>query len=163
YLLGAGDINGRVGDSSSAATSTPNPGANNDFDDGAAGPGIRAPGPDRSWGGAADRSNHAPSRVGRVYGPYLDQASVSEQMRLEPQTGLFKIVDVWGQPIRYYHGWPTLDPTTRTTSLARVPVELRSGEGVQAQIDNNGQADLAIERPALNSRFMLVSAGRPVE
>jgi len=40
--------------------------------DGVEGPGFRDPGPDRSWGGGAEREEHAPSYVGRVYGPYID-------------------------------------------------------------------------------------------
>lgn len=163
YLLGAGDINGRSAEAGSSASSVPNPGANNEHDDGLAGPGFRNPGPDRSWGGAVDREKNNPTKFGRNFGPYLDQTTLQDQLVVEPESGLFKILDPWGQPVRYYTGWPTTDPVSRASSVARTPVELRSAEAVQAQIDAMGKANLELDRPTLASRFMLVSAGRPFE
>lgn len=163
YLLGAGDLNGRVGEAGSSLSTVPNPGANNEHDDGAPGPGFRNPGPDRSWGGATDREKNNPTKFGRSYGPYLDQSTLQDQLVVEPESGLFKILDPWGQPVRYYTGWPTVDATSKATTVARVPVELRSAEAVQAQIDEMGKANLELDRPALASQFMLVSAGRPTE
>ncbi len=164
YLLGAGDLNGYPGRTQGGSYSTvPNPGANNEHDDGAAGPGFRNPGPDRSWGGATDREKNNPTKFGRSYGPYLDQSTLQDQLVVEPESGLFKILDPWGQPVRYYTGWPTVDASSKATTVARVPVELRSAEAVQAQIDEMGEANLELDRPALASQFMLVSAGRPTE
>lgn len=158
YLLGAGDLNTRVGDSGSQRTGQPNAGANTDDDDGAAGPGIRLPGPDRSWGGAADRSRSRPQKTGRVYGPYLDPGSLGDNLQVESATGLFKILDPWGQPIRYAINWPTRDPDNNEASVARLPVEFRSFSAVERHIEN-GEPALEFEREALTARFMLLSAG----
>lgn len=163
YLLGAGDLNGRIGKAGSALSPVPNPGANNEHDDGLTGPGFRNPGPDRSWGGSADREKNNPVKFGRSYGPYLDQSTLQNQLVVEPESGLFKILDPWGQPVRYYTGWPVADSATRATSVARMPVELRSAEAVQAQIDDMGKPNLELDRPALGANFMLLSAGRPTE
>ncbi|HBS29397.1 MAG TPA: hypothetical protein DEB06_08100 [Phycisphaerales bacterium] len=163
YLLGAGDINFRVDDNGSAAESPqPNPGVNTDQDDGQAGPGFRDPGPDRSWAGAGSRSKHKASRVGRVYGPYLDPGSLGSGLALEKETGLYKLLDTWGQPVRYYRNWPVADPDTDASSVDRVPVELRIASSVERHIDD-GQANLGTEHEVLTASFMLVSAGRPIQ
>ncbi len=168
YLVGAGDIDGDE-------PSTQRQGVNTDEDDGLAGPGIRNPGPDRSWGGATNRSlqrnSDTATKTGRTYGPYLDPADVSELLALDENTGLFRLVDPWDQPIRYYSGWPTLRPdpnnsSRRIPSVELVPVELRSERGVRTQVENGGtpsDADLELERTALNSRYMLLSAGEPTD
>lgn len=160
YLLGAGDINGKK--PGGGNSDIPNVGANDDQDDGAGGPGFRAPGADRSWGGAVDRNQHNAPKLGRVYGPYLDPAQLSNFIAVEPQTGLFKVLDGWGQPVRYYMNWPVRDGVGGKSSVDRTPVELRSAEAVEQQI-NSAAVDLGLERPALTAPFMLVSAGKPVE
>jgi len=170
YLLGAGDIDGKVGDTNTSS-STPNQGANSDQDDGFAGPGIRSPGQDRSWGGAADRSKHSAIKTGRVFGPYLDPSTLTKQLALDPEVGMFKINDLWGQPIRYYTNWPTSEGTlgNRKKSAGRAPIELRSAESVQAVLDKlAGSADPDAEafegdRMLFTAPFMLLSAGKPGE
>lgn len=164
YLLGTGDINN---------SEQPNQtvGLNDAEDDGQAGPGFRDPGPDRSWGGAAgrqtQRDNRTAMKIGRVYGPYLDPAGLSDHLRLDTRTGLFKLLDQWGQPIRYYRGWPTTDRPASgqppRQSVEHTPVELRTADAVQAQIDDpQGRPDLELDRPIFTAPFMVVSAGRPV-
>lgn len=170
YLLGAGDIDGKVGDTSGDSP-TPNQGANTDYDDGAAGPGIRSPGPDRSWGGAADRSRQNAAKTGRVFGPYLDPALLSKQLALDSEVGMFKITDLWGQPIRYYTNWPTSEGTlaSRKKSAGRAPVELRTPEAIQAELDKAaGAAEPDAEafegdRALFTAPYMLLSAGKPGE
>jgi len=161
YLIGAGNIDG---DTDGRAT-----GANTEEDDGHAGPGFLDPGLDRSWGGAASRKDqrkhHDHTHTGRVFGPYLDMEALGDALVLDTQTGLYKLVDPWGQPIRYYTEWPTVDPNDRTKSVARVPIELRTRGAVEFQIENGGtsdKADLRLERTVLNSEFMLLSAGKPL-
>lgn len=164
YLLGAGDINGRK-PNNGGPSDTPNVGANDDEDDGAGGPGFRSPGPDRSWGGAAGRDplQHKASKIGRVYGPYLDPSQLERFMAVEPQTGLFKILDSWGQPVRYYMNWPVREAGAGgKSSVDRMPVELRTPGAVEKQIESSS-VDLTLERQALTAPFMLVSAGKPVE
>lgn len=161
YLLGTGDING----DELAGNIV---GSNSAEDDGLAGPGFRDPGPDRSWGGAAgrqhQRDNQTAAKIGRTYGPFLDMAALADHIRLDARTGLFKITDNWGQPVRYYKGWPirvagasgALEP-----SIAHVPVELRTADAVEHHLES-GQPDLSLEAPVLNARFMAVSAGKPI-
>lgn len=171
YLMGAGNIDG-------VPFSDDDTGANTDDDDGKAGPGFRNPGPDRSWGGAADRSaqtedgpNPRATRTGRVYGPYLDQNAMADRMELDRRAGgdgfgLYKLLDPWGQPIRYYTGWPT---KTRPgaggapeISVAFTPVELRTADAVSNQIATGGTGRaLDYDREVLNASFALVSAGAP--
>lgn len=163
YLLGAGDIDGSEPDGEKI-------GANDANDDGQAGPGIRNPGLDKSWGGAFNRSvqrkDQTATKIGTVYGPYLDMGSLGDSLRLDPETGLFFILDPWDQPIRYYKGWPTRKKVndTRVPSVDRVPIELRSPAALEYIItDTNGTPDLGLEREVLNSKFMLLSAGKPIQ
>lgn len=164
YLLGAGDLNTKVGDHTSVPSpmgaSRQNQGGNTDDDDGLAGAGIRAPGPDLSWGGASDRSRHRANKLGRSYGPYIDPARLGDSLVLEPESGLFKIVDAWNQPVRYYKSWPVRNESGTSSSVARTPVELRTERAVAEHI-LEGQAKLDLELEALNAPFMLVSAGEP--
>ncbi|RMH26044.1 MAG: type II secretion system protein [Planctomycetota bacterium] len=62
YLLGVGEL--------APDTTDPDPDPNRH--DGVEGPGLRDPGPDRSWGGARERAEHRAPTTGRVYGPYVD-------------------------------------------------------------------------------------------
>lgn len=163
YLLGTGDID-------NSETTDDTAGRNDDNDDGKAGPGFRDPGPDRSWGGGASReaqvTNKTATKVGRVYGPYLDAAGLVEHLQLNYRTGMFKLLDSWGQPIRFYKRWAVTDrpdPGQKPReSVEYTPVELRTPEALQAQIDDpQGRASLEFERPVFTSRFMVMSAGRP--
>lgn len=153
YLLGMGDLNGdEVLDAA---------------DDGVAGPGFRDPGPDRSWGGARERiydaadpadSTHKPASTGRAYGPYIDVSSGRNFME-EPAHKLYKFVDRWDTPIRYYTAWPktdAVDPTIRT--LARTPVELRTAESLLDQAGTD-VAETHLDPDLLNAPYALLSAG----
>lgn len=160
YLAGVGDLDGSERGGASPAPA----GVADDRDDGLSGPGIRSPGPDRSWGGAKDRRNAVSlpiSGAGRVYGPYLDVAGLSGAMKRDVNSGLFTLEDSWGRPIRYYKGWPTRDRSDPPqVSVRRLPVELRTVEALAKQIeDGSGNADLSLETEALRAPFMLLSAG----
>ncbi|MDX2114356.1 MAG: prepilin-type N-terminal cleavage/methylation domain-containing protein [Planctomycetota bacterium] len=162
YLMGTGDIN------NSEATADETLGRNDDEDDGLAGPGIRDPGPDRSWGGAADRvaQRNTPGsaiKTGRTFGPYLDPAQLAGNIKLDTRTGLFKFVDAHGQPVRYYTGWPKRSRTggQPQPSIDHTPIELRTAAAVEAQIDAGGTPNLDLERGVFNAPFMIVSAGKP--
>ncbi|HVZ95193.1 MAG TPA: type II secretion system protein [Phycisphaerales bacterium] len=162
YLMGIGDLD--ASDDKDGTPPPPTPGIKDNRDDGADGPGIRNPGSDHSWGFAKDRTNQAAkmqkSPTGRVYGPYLDIASLKSAARLDPQTGLYKLVDTWNNPIRYYKGWATRDRTDPTKlSAKRVPVELRTREALEAQILAGGEPDLTLETDVMRAPYMLLSAG----
>lgn len=172
YLMGAGDIDGKTVNSTGTAgnSSTPNRGANQIEDDGNAGPGIRDPGPDHSWGGAGDRdvqtdgvNQRRAIRTGRVYGPYLDQSAMASLMLLDENTGLYRVADPWGQPIRYYRSWPTKNRPVGgqpEPSVDFTPAELRSVQALEHQIAASNQPNFEYEREILTARFMLVSAGQ---
>ncbi len=171
YLMGAGDIDGQtVTNDNAVDTTQPNRGANQDEDDGKSGPGVRDPGPDRSWGGAGDRgqqtsgtSQRRAIRTGRTYGPYLDQTSMASLMLLDQNTGLYRIADPWGQPIRYYRNWPTKNRPSSgepEASVAFTPVEIRNPIAVEHQMASSNQPNYEFEREVLSARFMLLSAGQ---
>lgn len=162
YLLGTGDFD------NSETPGTGTVGRNDANDDGQAGPGFRDPGPDRSWGGGKSRDNQRDNRtankIGKVYGPYLDPAGLTDNLRLDVTTGMFKLTDSWGQPLRYYKGWPreSRSPPIQE-SIDFTPVELRTAEAVEYQINDLQQrANLSLEKPIFNARFMVLSAGKPV-
>lgn len=180
YLVGVGDLNRdqvEIYDESATEAVEPN------YDDGADGPGIRNPGPDKSWGGAANReaqqapedvpSNVIPARppTGPVYGPYLDIGAFEGMLRREPETimvgggevdnpmaGLYTLRDPFDNPIRYYKDWPRKDDSGDTT-ITSAPVELRSPGSVEAQL--GGELDEALERDAelLKWDMLVLSAG----
>lgn len=165
YLMGIGDVDG-------SENGTRQLGASTDNDDGNAGPGIRTPGPDKSWGGAVSRNDQTPAtgpgraiKTGRVFGPYLDPATMENALSLDTRTGLFRILDVWGQPIRYYAGWPTVDlnstQTPRPKSVRFMPVELRTRTSVEKELASS--SDLQLDQGVLNVPYMVISAGAPFE
>lgn len=152
--------------------------------DGFAGPGIRNPGADKSWGGARvrDLDSHRPAFTGRSYGPYVDigagrnwrrlgdlrahAANAAEEALLpaeleDPQVRQFwTFADLWGTQIRYYRSWPTRDrnnPTKRT--IDRIPLELFSAETIQGSFDGDGDFDVSLELDLLNAKYALLSAG----
>lgn len=169
YLIGIADLNGTgVVNSDDLLL------AADDGDDGVVGPGIRDPGPDRAWGGAASKPVDADQwltpRGGQVYGPYINAADLTDSIEARRLTGGnneyigYRVLDPWGNPIRYYLNWPTKDPTLTGTDLLAsrsvdfMPVELRSVGSVDAQFRGNSP-DLSLDRTALNSRFALLSPG----
>jgi prepilin-type N-terminal cleavage/methylation domain-containing protein len=154
YLLGTGDING---DAPGDEDIFPN----RDEDDGVAGPGIRNPGPDKSWGGARDRDDHDATEVGRVLGPYLDAGSLGDALRIDPQTGLYRLFDAFDSPIRYYRYWPTteVEDGARQQTLDQVPLELLDDQSVINAVEFGDPLRLSDNRDVLSFEYMVVSAG----
>ncbi len=172
---------GELDASASTGGGTPDP----DRHDGVAGPGIRDPGPDHSWGGADTRKVHRPPRTGRVFGPYLDVSSGRSMrpMSLDDAEGLPPrmdgsvlttlnnlgylpvnvFIDSWGSPIRYYQPlWPQRDPATKEYSLERAPVEVVSEEVIRAigpNSDPEWSLDPSLDRELLSAPYILLSAG----
>lgn len=173
YLIGVGDLN-------------PETDAEEDEHDGVAGPGFRSPGPDKSWGGAIERTTasdtHRPVKSGRTYGPYVDVAS-GDRLRqttlddfsrtedgrfmnpqFDQQRNFYTLVDRWGKPIRYYRYWPTRSDAAgcKERSLARVPVELLSpgvfGSAMK-EVCGTPSWDPASDRELFTAEYMLLSAG----
>ncbi len=166
YLLGVGDLDGSTG----------GPADNSAEDDGKALDGIRSPGRDRSWGGAADRADHEAETEGQVYGPYLDAGTID--LEFVEDTGLYRILDVSGNAVRYYKGFPTKvrsgdtpnphayvpDSPKQFPSVQRVPVELRSFESVEFQVTGDGTPDLSLDSDLLSADFAVLAAnGDPFE
>ncbi len=168
YLIGVGRLE----------PSTPGPTLDPDRHDGIAGPGIRHPGPDKSWGGALDRTKNKPTKDGRVYGPYIDLGSgdstqpVSvldlgprddDNPRFDFSTSgtddrldlsIPMIIDSWGTTIRYYRPhWLTRRPSNGEFTLDYVPMELLNLD----TINDDFKPD---KDPVISSApFFLLSAG----
>jgi prepilin-type N-terminal cleavage/methylation domain-containing protein len=162
YLLGEGDLNGdgnRVEDEL-------------DQDDGKAGLGIRNPGESRAW--KAPDGSHKPQTTGNTYGPYVDPGFVEKFLRRVPvefdssskrivredggtQQYMYQLVDAFDVPVRYYRGWITRDQNDAPT-LDLLPIELRSAEGVESQMDT-GKWTIEPERSLMTAPYALLSAG----
>ena len=143
--------------------------------DGAAGAGIRNPGQYKCWTVVSDASTNPPSfrhqtvTTGRVYGPYLDPQVLGtlmeavevdpQTMKAKPGTGLvmYRFLDRYGVPIRYYRGWRTTDQTGKPDG-EYAPVELRTREAVSYAINPTGEKP--DEGALLNSSYMLLAAGQ---
>jgi len=158
YLIGVGNTKG---DTSSAT------GMNGIFpstaaDDGKAGDGIRHPGRDKSWGGASNRDKHNATTTGRVLGPYLDIASLGDDLRVDPNTGMYRLYDAFDSPIRYYRYWPKYQANSsgdREPSLDGVPIELLSFESVGNRVEFGDPLNPIAEGDVFSFEYMLVSAG----
>lgn len=153
YLLGLGDLAPDASEISSPPgwLSDENDPNYENRHDGAEGLGIRSPGPDRSWGGAAGRAlseggrpRHRPSFSGRVYGPYIDPSIGETQVRAAriedfttrtltspPLTesdvgrmGMLVIIDRFDAPIRYYKDWPERDLSASPVATGEEPATL---------------------------------------
>ncbi len=179
YLLGAGDLDGDRE-------------ASTEDDDGADGFGLRSPGPSRAW--KNPDGEHDPTRTGRVYGPYLDPGSMDkyvERVVVEPgddglidpvenqsalaadAQALFRIVDVYGVPIRYYRNWPDQHPADAggvagDPSAFYAPLCMRSFESVEAQLDGElgdpmRSEGVVTDRYLTTAPYMLLSAGEELE
>jgi len=147
-----------------------------DRHDGIAGPGIRDPGPDHSWGGALKREDNNPGKTGRVFGPYVDLAGdggmrpasvadfgsdtgdnprfpgVDSDGDLDQSMPI--IVDAWGKPIRYYRpGWLTRSPTSGELTLDYAPLELVSVDAIE------GGFKPELDLPLTNAPYFLLSSG----
>lgn len=177
YLQGVGDLNG----DGVETYDDPNTSAEveHNLDDGVDGPGLRAPGADRSWGGARDRTDyrsggpHRPATGGRVFGPYVAAASGRNLERIPDDdtvsdeerryAGLYRFVDRWGNPIRYYRDWSLRENDAR--SMANVPFEIRDPKEAKDFLDGAyGQDfDAAMERidPGIaGAPYVLLSVGQ---
>jgi prepilin-type N-terminal cleavage/methylation domain-containing protein len=174
YLVGVGDLAPRG-----------HLAGNPQRDDGAPGPGIRDPGPDKAWGGARERTadTHRPAVQGRTFGPYMEVANKPDVFRVvegrdfrrfynsnageafdqmqrqqDDREDIYVFVDRWERPIRYYRAWPTRDPLDpRKQSLERTPIELLTAETLRA--NNQGMLDPALEKELLMAPFVLLSGG----
>ncbi len=144
-----------------------------DRHDGVAGPGFRDPGPDRSWGGAHDRSEQNPIKSGRIYGPYIDAGSgdVMRPIRYtdfgsEPARAigdpdspdamdqdLFVFVDAWDNPIRYYRSFWSKRNDQGAVSIEKTPIELINVEAV------GGGFKPELDEVLNTSEYFLLSAG----
>jgi prepilin-type N-terminal cleavage/methylation domain-containing protein len=167
YLVGVG----RLDPADVAEDSDP------DRHDGIAGPGIRDPGADHSWGGALDRTKNKPKKTGRIYGPYVDLGDGDAMRPIsitalgdklldssprgpdsagndELDLGLPIIVDSWGEPIRYYRpGWRLRDPISKEFTLEYTPLELLKIEAIQ------GEFKPSLDPAITNSEYFLLSGG----
>jgi len=175
YLMGVGDL----------APTDYQPDDDPARHDGVAGPGFRAPGADKAWGGARTRDDrtHRPSFTGRTYDPYMDVGSGRNWRRiadfravaattdedpafddpelLEPEARqFFTFEDQWGGVIRYYRSWPTRDiEDTSLRTIDRIPIELLQESTLTAGFDADENFQTALERDLLNSPYALLSAG----
>ncbi len=184
YLVGAGNLNGDLDPNSGGEWEVYDlPGTDRlepNFDDGADGPGIRNPGAlDKSWGGGADRSLQDPMNSangaypddgatrykaqvavprGRVYGPYLDPGILGDRL-VRGGDAMFEIEDSFGYPIRYYRGFPTRNLADNQRDLSVVPIELRSFESFDAQMDGDISGANSLDQELMTAEFVLLSCG----
>ena len=149
--------------------------------DGVAGPGFKSPGESRAWLDTAEltRNNSVevrPTAIGRTYGPYLDFGSIEDALDFDADRGLHRLLDPYGEPIRYYAGWPVNDPADPAdrvrTSMAGVPPELLAEDGIEALLGEvaGGAADLGAAysnwnnpvgvQPLTGAPYALLSAGQ---
>ncbi len=159
YLIGVGRFNDLVTPPDDVGLTA------NDSDehDGVAGPGYKNPGPTLAWKNPISPANHQVQVTGRTYGPYLDLASIESLLQLDEETQLYKLLDPWGSPIRYYRNWPTYEIDAdgrRIPTLTNVPIELRSAESVLAECSPAGIEEAQeMERDILAADYALLSSG----
>ncbi|MEO1130551.1 MAG: prepilin-type N-terminal cleavage/methylation domain-containing protein [Planctomycetota bacterium] len=164
YLLGAGVLDFEEGN------------------DGVEGFGLRNPGATGLWRDA--QGNPEPLASGRVYGPYLDPGAMGEDTLERLEVGyddsanrivadegsnqfMFRLLDPWGNPVRYYKGWPKIDlgsgARAGLPTIKYAPTELRSEESMSAQIavspSDFDNVDLTYDSELLSAPYMLLSAG----
>lgn len=155
YLIGIGDLDGDAGTGINGVFPS------TELDDGKDGDGIRNPGRDKSWGGAVNRANHMAETTGRVFGPYLDVASLGDDLRVDEFTGMYRIYDAYDSPIRYYRYWPKFvyNADSRVQSVVEIPYELLDFGNLAAHIEFGDSLSLTANRDLFASEYMLVSAG----
>ncbi len=185
YLVGVGDLNyggKEIYDDGNATN-----GHEVNLDDGADGPGIRNPGPDRSWGGALARNGStgetpeagrpAPEQTGRTYGPYIDIAQ-GKGLRVAREEsaggrrdetadmehaakGMYFLTDRWDKPVRYYRHWPTkarTGPNAGRDGVSDAPLELLTHDAA-TQYGESDTVPAQADQALLGAEFALLSAG----
>lgn len=158
YLLGIGALNpDETDDNGIAPNSTPS-------HDGVPGPGFKAPGSLRAWKVQPPNGTlrHEPQLTGRTYGPYIDLGSLEGLVDFDEERGLYRILDTWGNPIRYYSGWTGIRVVNgnRQPTLDEIPIELRSTDGLQAELGGANLSELLeFDDELRTSRYALLSAG----
>lgn len=158
YLLGIGAFNPDETDDEGVASGS------TALHDGVPGPGFKSPGPLRSWKVRLPNGQirHEPQLTGRTYGPYLDLGTMQDALEFDEDRGLFKIIDVWGNPIRYYSGWTgfRIVNGNRQPTLDEIPLELRSTNSITAQADGANISDLlGFDDDIRTASYALLSAG----
>lgn len=170
YLVGIGDVNcdGIVTYDDPATPNIVEP----NYDTGVDGPGIRNPGPDRSWGGAANRQNQIAGRVpvptGRVFGPYLDIGRLGSDLLFRRadrnaegggfNDDMYEFRDPFNNPIRYYRHWPTRN-SAGDLAIGMPPVELRSPDSLAAHEEGDVARATDIDRALLSAPYAVLAAG----
>lgn len=191
YLMGMGNINGVTDNTQGVPNTTAIKETDPTFraraqHDGVPGPGLRNPGPLKAWKRVENINGtativHAPEVSGRSYGPYLDPEQMSkllEAVEVDPQTmrrklafnttpsgiRMYRLIDPYGNPIRYYRGWPTTDPTQNNApSVKRIPIELREASAVNAELANANPTGnpLEADRPLMGAKYVLLAPNAP--
>ena len=171
YLMGVGDFNGDLRETYDDRST---PGVERNEDDGKDGPGMKHPGRALAWKSSDDSSVHGAPVFGRDYGPYLDPGSYEGMLErvevgsdLSPSPGgglwMYRFVDDWGTPIRYYRNWPVRNAGTGLPETDRIPVELRDPKEALLGLSSPGATDITRERDVLNAPYMIVGAGEEPE
>lgn len=158
YLLGIGALNPDETDDDGIANSS------TALHDGVPGPGFKAPGDLRAWKVQPPSGplRHEPQLTGRTYGPYLDIGTLEGLVEFDDDRGLYKILDVWGNPIRYYSGWTGIEIVNgnRRPTLREIPIELRSSQSVEAELAGADLAQLLeFDDELRTAQYALLSAG----
>lgn len=137
FLLGTGDLNG---DGTETYSTPGNPQPN--LDDGHEGLGFRDPGPLLAWkrpvpGNPGARPAHQAARTGRVYGPYLETGldDFVENVEVAPGIYLPRLIDSWGNPIRFYSGYPTREPGKGYSTSIYMPQELNTTDAAKLIVE----------------------------
>jgi prepilin-type N-terminal cleavage/methylation domain-containing protein len=162
YLLGIGAVNPDETDDLGITNNS------TALHDGVPGPGFKTPGQLRSWKVQPPNGplRHQPDPTGRTYGPYLDIATLEGILELDEARGLYKINDVWGNPIRYYSGWTgtRIVNGTRQPTLDGIPLELRSSESIQAEASGANTSELLdFDSELRTASYALLSAGESAD
>lgn len=162
YLLGIGALNPDETDDLGITNNS------TALHDGVPGPGFKSPGELRAWKVQPPNGSlrHQPDPTGRTYGPYLDIATLEDILELDEARGLYKINDVWGNPIRYYSGWTgtRIVNGNRQPTLDGIPLELRSSESIQAQASGANISELlGFDSELRTAPYALLSAGESAD
>jgi type II secretory pathway pseudopilin PulG len=158
YLLGIGAFNpDELDDNGVSPGSTP-------LHDGVPGPGFKSPGPLKAWKVNPPNGSlrHDPQLTGRTYGPYLDFGTLEGVLEFDEDRGMYKIVDVWGNPIRYYSGWTgvRIVDGNRVPTLDEIPIQLRASDSLEAQSAGADLPELlSFDDELRTAKYALLSAG----